>query len=213
MLNQYPTGPVASVGDSYNIWDHIEKTCGETLYKKIMERDGTFVVRPDTGEIALDYPEVVNRLMTKFPTNRNDKGYRILDSHISTIWGDGCTLESIKDTVINCDEEEISIDNLHFGMGGGLLQKLNRDTQRFAFKCSAAQIDGQWRDVYKDPVGHSGKASKRGRLVLHAYEDGSYETVKRSDVAAQFDQLDTVFENGELLIDQNFEDIKARTLS
>ena len=48
-------------------------------------------------------------------------------------------------------------------MGGALLQKVDRDTMKFAFKCSAIQIGGEWRDVYKDPATDHGKRSMKRR--------------------------------------------------
>ena len=36
-----------------------------------------------------------------------------------------------------------SADNLAFGSGGALLQKIDRDTQKCAFKCSFAVINGE----------------------------------------------------------------------
>ena len=59
-----------------------------------------------------------------------------------------------------------SMDNWSFGMGGALLQQVNRDTLRFALKCSAIDINGQWHDVYKQPVTDPGKDSRAGRFVL-----------------------------------------------
>jgi nicotinamide phosphoribosyltransferase len=88
-------------------------------------------------------------------------------------------------------------------MGGGLLQKVNRDTQRFAFKCSAVQSrDGKWHDVFKQPL-DSSKKSKSGRLKL--VNDC---TVRESDPGVN--QLVTVFEDGELLVDHTFKDIRER---
>jgi nicotinamide phosphoribosyltransferase len=89
-------------------------------------------------------------------------------------------------------------------MGGGLLQKLNRDTQRFAFKASAIKRAGVWIPVQKKPL-DSTKASKAGRLSLVKDARG-YMTVAEGTA----DELVTVFENGELLVDQTFEEIRAR---
>ena len=63
-------------------------------------------------------------------------------------------------------EAGFSADNIAFGSGGGLLQKLNRDTLKFAFKCAAVVVDGQEREVFKNPVTDHGKRSKSGRMKL-----------------------------------------------
>ena len=55
MLDKFPKGIVACVSDSYNIWDACEKIWGGELKAQIEKREGTLVVRPDSG----DPPEVV----------------------------------------------------------------------------------------------------------------------------------------------------------
>ena len=54
---------------------------------------------------------------------------------------------------------------------GALLQRLDRDTQKCAFKCSYAVVDGNGVDVYKDPITDPGKKSKKGRLSLEKNGD------------------------------------------
>ena len=90
-------------------------------------------------------------------------------------------------------------------MGGGLLQKINRDTQRFAFKSSAQCRGGVWYDIYKDPI-EGGKQSKKGRLVLLKKFD-EYATEKMDQDNRYLDYMKTVYKNGELLIDYNFNDV------
>ncbi len=121
----------------------------------------------------------------------NEKGYKVLDPHVRLIWGDGIDYQAL---------------NIAFGSGGGLLQKLNRDTQKCAFKCSSITVGGQDRDVFKDPVTDPGKASKRGRLALVADSEGSYVTktaCPREGVPG--DVLVEVFR-----VDQSFDDVRAR---
>jgi nicotinamide phosphoribosyltransferase len=97
-----------------------------------------------------------------------------------------------------------------FGMGGGLLQKCNRDTLRFAMKCSAAEIDGAWTDVQKRPATDLSKASKAGRLSLVASETGAFETVRTDQLGGRADLLKAVFRDGEILAVQSFGEVQAR---
>ena len=110
------------------------------------------------------------------------------------------------------DSERWSIDNIAFGMGGALLQKLNRDTQKFAIKCSAIRKDGFWYDVYKDPITASSKRSKAGRLKLIKVNE-VFKTVRKEDPGD--DLLEDVFINGDLIREQTLDEIRqiARTLS
>ena len=82
-----------------------------------------------------------------------------------------------------------------YGMGGGLLQKHNRDTQRNAFKCSARLANDEWQDVFKQPKDIT-KASKKGRFSLDFTDNGGFKTVREG--TATNDILRTVFENGEV---------------
>jgi hypothetical protein len=95
-----------------------------------------------------------------------------------------------------------SADNIAFGSGGGLLQKLNRDTQKCAFKCSAITVKGEERVVFKDPITDPGKRSKKGRLTLHRLDDGGWCTKMGDECDPATDVLQDVFENGVLLVDQ-----------
>jgi len=62
MLEKFPTGLVACVSDSYNIWDACEKVWGGELRELVMSRkDGCLVVRPDSG----DPPKVVVKVRTE----------------------------------------------------------------------------------------------------------------------------------------------------
>ena len=95
-------------------------------------------------------------------------------------------------------------------MGGGLLQKINRDTQRFAFKSSAQKRSGEWFDVSKTPLDKT-KTSKAGRLVLiHDEDDNEYMTVPLDKYSGGFDVMRTVFEDGEILARTDFGAVRRR---
>jgi nicotinamide phosphoribosyltransferase len=107
-----------------------------------------------------------------------------------------------------------SISNIAFGMGGALLQKPNRDTMGFAIKASAAQIDGKWTDVFKDPVTDTGKRSKKGRLAL-IVRDGKYTTIREDELVGNMNypgvnKLRVVLENGKIMYEEVWADVVAR---
>ena len=113
------------------------------------------------------------------------------------IQGDGIDFTTLEPILAAVQAHGWSADNLAFGSGGGLLQKLNRDTLKFAFKCSAVVVAGRERDVWKQPVSDHGKRSKPGRLKLIASqhpEDGGFATVRAN--APGEDLLQVVFEDG-----------------
>ncbi|MCP5161068.1 MAG: nicotinate phosphoribosyltransferase [Hahellaceae bacterium] len=212
MLNQF-SGPgkiVAVVSDSYDLWNAIDNLWGEELKAQIEQSGGTLVVRPDSGDPVEVVTETVERLMDKFGYSVNSKGFRVLPACIRVIQGDGISLKSIEDILAAMKAREQSAENVAFGMGAELLQKVNRDTLQFAMKASAVRVDGFWRDVYKDPVTDQGKRSKKGRLALVKDPCGSFKTVREQDLSGRDNYLETVFSNGELLVNQRFDDIRER---
>ena len=109
-------------------------------------------------------------------------------------------------------EAGFSAENVTFGMGGGLLQQVTRDTMSWAMKASAIQIDGEWIDIFKDPITSRSKRSKKGRLALIKNDDGELQTVKESSLANAADNLlQDVFVNGQLLVDDSLTTIRERT--
>ena len=57
--------------------------------------------------------------------------------------GDGISYESLSAILENMRKHKWSVDNIAFGSGGALLQRLHRDTQKCAFKCSYAVVNGK----------------------------------------------------------------------
>jgi len=102
------------------------------------------------------------------------------------------------------------VENLAFGMGGGLLQKIDRDTLKWAMKASWGEIDGGAREIYKDPVTDPGKRSKAGRYAV-VRDGGSYAAVKEEALAGRDNLLRPVYCDGRLLVDENFAQLRART--
>ncbi|MEA5140814.1 nicotinate phosphoribosyltransferase [Arcicella rigui] len=209
MLEQYPEGLVAVVSDSYDIYNACEKLWGEVLKNQILGRKGTLVVRPDSGEPKDVVLKVAEILGEKIGFTVNEKGYKVLNPNIRIIQGDGVNYESIGDILENLKNHGWSADNVAFGMGGALLQKVNRDTQKFAFKCSSATVNGEDRVVFKDPITDHGKISKKGRLKL-VYENQKYQT--RNLEESGDDVLETIFENGEILQEITFSEVKENSL-
>ena len=102
------------------------------------------------------------------------------------------------------------MDKWSFGMGGALLQQLNRDTLRFALKCSAIDINGQWHDVYKQPITDPGKDSRAGRFVVHKVgQEFVTEKIDPVHPSNTGDQLEVVMENGVLRREQTLDEIRG----
>lgn len=208
MLTRYPNGLVAVVSDSFDIYAACSDIWGGTLKERVLARDGCLVVRPDSGEPKDVVLEVVKRLADKFGAEENGKGFKVLNPKVRVIQGDGINLFSIGEILDNLKRNGWSGDNVAFGMGGALLQMVNRDTQKFAIKCSWAQVAGKGRDVMKKPVTDTGKRSKAGRLTVVFREGGAFETVRDRGFVAADDAMQTVFLNGELKNETNFDSVR-----
>ena len=222
MLKQFakPGSIVAVVSDSYDIFHAIREHWGKTLKDEVIASGATVVIRPDSGDPVAVVHECLELLDEAFGHTVNGKGYKVLN-HVRVIQGDGINPTSIRAILERVTSAGYATDNVAFGMGGALLQQLNRDTQKFALKCSAARVDGRWIDVWKDPVTDKGKQSKRGRMTLLRHREyGSFRTVPVSPDAASLaevekpagfdDAMETVWENGRLVRDWTFEEIRAR---
>lgn len=164
MLNQFPkSGIVACVTDSYNFFDAVSNGwCGE-LKQAVLDSGKILVIRPDSGDPVEINTWAIQELDKNYGSVVNDKGYKVLN-HVRLIQGDGVCPEVIARILQAFMDLGYSADNIAFGMGGALLQKLDRDTLKYAMKCSALNIDNQWVDVYKDPVTDHGKRSLKGRV-------------------------------------------------
>ena len=195
-------------------WASIVESVIKKLRDIILERDGKLVVRPDSG-----YPPQVTMMVLKslwkhFGGTINDKGYKVLNPKVGVIYGDYIRYGMIDDILSEMEKNGFSTDNIVFGMGGALLQQVNRDTFKFAFKASAAIVDGEWINVHKNPTTDTGKASKAGRLQLvNDWKTGKLITQQYSDVNVDKDLLVTVFENGEIKKEYTFEEIRNRVES
>jgi nicotinamide phosphoribosyltransferase len=151
----------------------------------------------------------MQRLYKSFGGRINAKGYRVLDDSVRIIQGDGVDAKAIREILQALKDEGFSAENIAFGMGGALLQKPNRDTFSFAMKASAISVDGEYRDVYKDPVGDSRKRSKRGRLALTK----DFETVRIEELDGRKNLLEPIFRNGRLIQKYSFDEVRKRSES
>jgi len=212
MLTQYPVGPVAVVSDSYNVYEACSKLWGQELKDMIVNRQGFLVVRPDSGDPPVIVPQLLDLLGEAFKegVTTTSTGHKMLPPYIRMIQGDGISYESLGAILDAMAEKGWAADNLAFGSGGALLQKLNRDTQKCAFKCSEIiKTDGTKTEVFKDPITDKGKQSKKGRLTLEKGPDGKLVTITEGKGSPEKDILIEVFRNGHLQIDQTCDQIRA----
>lgn len=225
ILRAHPKGLVAMVIDSYDTIGFIKNVIGgnRDILEAIRGRDGTVVFRPDSGLLPKVDIDVFKALAQVFGTEKNAKGYDVLPPQVRMIQGDGIEWyrtglklgyewweHTVEGILAAFKAAGISADNIAFGSGGGLLQKFNRDTQRFAIKCSAMCINGEWRDIYKAPKTDPTKDSKRGRLGVYNTINKGIVTTKLENAPGADNLLRTVFNNGSLVNEQTLAEIRQR---
>lgn len=209
MITQFakPGSIVAIVSDSYDIYNAASKLWGEELKQQVIDSGATVVIRPDSGDAMEVTLKLVRILGDKFGYTMNDKGYKVLNN-VRLIQGDGVNAQAIRTILGNFLVHGWSADNIAFGMGGGLLQQVDRDTLKFAMKCSSAKIDGKWVPVQKDPITDSGKKSKAGRVTLYKDKNGYHTGVEDWEKPV----LETVFLDGKLVKEYTFDEVRTNSL-
>lgn len=204
LMERFPDGILSIVADTYSITNFVENTLRENK-DAIIKRseDGKapvnrFVVRPDSPRYENDTPQnqvlwLHESLGSIFGYSTNSKGYKVLHPAVGVIYGDGLSSDEIKAIYQILELEKWSVESCVVGQGGGLLQKLNRDTQRFAIKASYAEIAGKPINIRKNPADIT-KTSKAGKLSLIKNE-GKYITVPKIENEDD-DLLKTVYSAG-----------------
>jgi nicotinamide phosphoribosyltransferase len=230
MLNQYakPGAILAVVSDSYDIYNAAEKLWGEELRQQVIDSGATVVIRPDSGDPVEVNRKLIEILGRKFGYTTNSKGFKVLNN-VRLIQGDGINELTVRSILGAFMAMGWSADNIAFGMGGALLQIVDRDTQRFAMKCSAMSRtvrveDGdlgsgfktEWFDVVKDPVTDPGKKSKAGRVTLWTNSGGEFASGVTAPtgwtdkgIGGWTDALVPVYWNGNLHNEITFDQVRA----
>lgn len=213
ILKEFPEGPLALVVDGFNTKKAVAEILGIHLKDLIVEREGVLVVRPDSGDPVEMVMMVLELLGKAFGYSLNDKGYKLLHPSVRVIQGDGVNRYSINRIMDRMLLSNWSIDNITFGMGGALLQKVDRDLLAFANKCSAIEVnDGnsfKLVEVVKEPATDMSKRSLGGYIGVSggmAYKQKPHEFFNDHDG----DDMVTVFKNSEVMNTEDLSTIRER---
>jgi nicotinamide phosphoribosyltransferase len=213
MIDKFATpGAVfAIVADSFNVFKFCEMLGDDPEIREKIEKHGKtgglLVIRPDSGDPVEVIPRLLQSLDKNFGSITNEKGYKVLNN-VRLIWGDGINKLSIRSILrMIVDVMGFSADNIAFGMGGALLQIVNRDDLQFAMKCSSAFIGNEWVDVFKDPITDKGKKSLAG--LLDVFEVDGKLVVQKVETLANFEsKMKVRYMNGELKNQISFVEVR-----
>jgi nicotinamide phosphoribosyltransferase len=218
MLTQFakPGSVLAVVSDSYDIYNATKKLWGEELRQKVIDSGATVVIRPDSGDPVEVNRRLVEILGSKFGYTTNSKGFKVLNN-VRLIQGDGINELTVRSILGAFMAMGWSADNIAFGMGGALLQIVDRDTQKFAMKASSACINGEWVSVVKDPITDPGKKSKAGRVTLWQSGREYFSSVDKPKtwtdygVGDAIEVLEEVYRDGRLVKEITFSEVRANS--
>ncbi len=220
MLDLYPSGFVSIVSDTFDVY-HVLTDFARRLKDRIEARDGKVVFRPDSGnpehiicgnpEAAPGSPEwkgAIRLLDEVFGSKMNSWGYRVLNPKVGLIYGDGMYMERYQRTLDRLKEMGYAPSNLVIGVGG-ILRNHSRDTLGFALKATHVEVNGESREIEKDPITDHKKKSHKGLITLVRDAEG-YKTIDQcTDEQEASGLLQTVFEDGKILHRYKFEDIRT----
>lgn len=229
LLETYPTGILSVVSDTWDLW----KVCTEhvvTLKEEILARDGKLVIRPDSGdpvdiicgtpstyigykapgyENSPEHKGVIELLWDVFGGTINEQGYKVLDSHIGAIYGDSITIDRAKEIFERLEAKGFASTNIVLGVGSFTYQFNTRDTFGFAMKATYVEVDGEGREIFKDPITDDGTKKSATGLLEVVKEDGVYQLNDRCswDMEA-FGYLETIYKDGEFYNETTLEKIR-----
>ena len=209
MISKFGTGLFATVMDSYN-YQYALDSVVPSVAKEKCEAGGFWVLRPDSGDPVDAVLAALRAAEKAFGCTTNKKGYKITQG-VGVIQGDGINIKTIDVILKAVLDDGFSAENVAFGMGGGLLQKLDRDTMSFAVKLNhITYSDGRTTDVMKCPIGVSGKLSLPGELAVKLV-DGIPTVFPASDVSEDENLLQTVYNCGIMnMKHRTFTDIRTK---
>lgn len=226
----YPEGFVSIVSDTWDYWKVITEYLPK-LKDVIMKRNGRVVIRPDSGDpvdIICGYKESDLRDMTWeeaaspeaigtyemlwniFGGAVNKQGYKVLDPHVGLIYGDSINLTRQAEIYKRLEKKGFAATNLVLGYGSYTYQFKSRDSLGFAMKATWCQINGQPKEIFKNPKTDNGtKKSLKGLITVIQDSNGylfAKDQVSKEEEATGL--LQTVFENGKLLKDWTLAEIR-----
>ena len=186
---------------------------GDDWHRIYGDEDGYFFDKLKSGLTDAEVKGSIEILWEIFGGTVNNKGYKVLDSHIGLIYGDSITVKRAKEIFERLEERGFASSNIVNGVGSFSLQVVSRDSLGMAVKATGAVIDGEQIMVSKEPKTDLGKKSAKGFLKVIRNENGELElkdnlTIEEVDLPDN--ELRTVFKDGKLLIDEDLTTIRQR---
>lgn len=204
---------VSIVLDGYDVYREAAICCNE-LKQDIIDCGAKVVFRPDSGDMLVVVPKLLRMQDAAFGHTYTASGHKKINN-VGIIQGDGVDRLSINTLLSKVTiGMGYSADCVIFGSGGALLQKVNRDTLKFAQKACAILTDNGWEGIAKNPVTDQGKKSKEGVLTtVRNKVTGELSSVRLDtgelDESVE-DIMELVYFKGDLYNEVTLDEVRAR---
>lgn len=164
------------------------------------------------GQTEEERRGVIQLLWDKFGGTVSSTGYKVLNPKVGAIYGDGINMDRIKDICERLKANGFASTNMVYGVGSYTFTYTTRDQYGFAMKATYGEVNGEPRNIYKDPVTDKDKLKKSAKGLIQVYKDG--EALKFKDECTWEEEgkgeLKTVFNNGILVNSQSLAEIRER---
>ena len=171
--------------------------------------DGTTILSVEEVELSPEEKGSVEVLWEIFGGTVNEAGYKVLCDKVGLIYGDSITLDRAEEILKRLKAKGYASSNVVFGIGSYTYQYVTRDTFGWAVKATWVQINGEGRNIQKDPKTDNGeKKSLTGRIRVVKDENGVLKALQQQPFLGD-DETDEVFLDGKLLRHQVLDDIRA----
>ncbi|WP_282165277.1 nicotinate phosphoribosyltransferase [Cellulophaga baltica] len=224
LMDTYPTGILSVVSDTWDLWKVLTDYLPQ-LKEEVLARDGKLVIRPDSGDpvdiicgeaavLGAQSPKdkgVVELLWDIFGGTVNAQGFKVLDAHIGAIYGDSITTERAENICQRLSDKGFATTNVVLGIGSFTYQFNTRDTFGFAMKATSVVVNGERREIFKDPITDDGVKKSAKGLIKVDVVDGEFVLVDQVTPAVESEgALQVIYEDGKFMNQVNLQEIRDR---
>ncbi|MFT6981844.1 MAG: nicotinamide phosphoribosyltransferase [Crocinitomicaceae bacterium] len=224
LMQTYPTGILSVVSDTWDLWKVLVEYLPK-LKEEILARDGKLVIRPDSGDpvdiicgeeraLGGNTPVekgVVELLWDVFGGTMNAQGFKVLDGHIGAIYGDSITTERAEQICQRLNDKGFATTNVVLGIGSFTYQFNTRDTFGFAMKATSVVVNGERREIFKDPITDDGiKKSAKGLMRVDLVDDEYVLVDQVTEEEEEQGELQVIYDDGKFMNEITLQEIRDR---